>query len=107
MKADPGLGGKIGSNETAVISYINKPEMRNAVNHSNLNGVPNVLDNTPTNSTTPSLDLRINIRGQMSSKPGRFGDGIIGAQAIEHILTLITSDKELRKVVQSMGGTVR
>ena len=53
------------------------------------------------------LGLRINIRGQLPAAPGRFGDGIIGAQAIENQIPLITNDRALRGVIQSMGGTVR
>jgi hypothetical protein len=107
LRTDPSLGGRILPGEQPTISYITRPEMQNAVVHGNLRGVPKVIDGLPTLCTRPSLDLRINIRGQLPARGGRFGDGIIGAQALENNIPLITNDKALRQVIQSMGGNVR
>jgi len=43
----------------------------------------------------------------LTAKEGVFGDGIIGAQTLEFGLPLITRDRELAKIVRSLGGTVR
>lgn len=107
LKADATLGGRILPGEVGVKSYVTIPEMRNAVTHGNLRGVPGAAYDLPTLITQPSLNARINIRGMLPDKPGRFGDGIIGAQALENNLPLITNDKDLIKAVQALGGTTR
>jgi len=107
LKADPTLGGRIKPDEAGVISYVSIPEMTNAVKHGNLKGVPRAAHDLPVLKSRPSLDKRINIRGMLPDRPGRFGDGIIGAQALENGLPLVTNDKALRKAVQSLGGEVR
>lgn len=93
--------------ELPVKSYVAIPEMRNAVQHSNLRGVPGAAYELPTLNSIPSLDMRINVRGMLPPAPGRFGDGIIGAQAIERKIPLIITDKALKKVVNSLGGQAR
>lgn len=94
--------------ELPVKSYVTVPEMRSAVNRGGgLRGVPGAAHDLTTLGARPSLDARISLRGMLSDKPGRFGDGIIGAQAVEFGIPLITHDKELRKVVESLGGVVR
>ncbi len=109
LKADPKLGGRIQPGENPVVSYVSRPELRNAAASptSRLSGVPGALDDLPTLTTRPSLHTRINIRGQLPNQPGRFGDGIIGAQALEGGLPLVTNDKALRAVIEAMGGVVR
>ncbi|KAB8172337.1 hypothetical protein FKV24_014935 [Lysobacter maris] len=107
LKADSTLAGRILPGDVPVKSYVTIPEMRNAVGHGNLRGVPGAAYDLPTFLRRPSLDTRINLRGQLPDRPGRFGDGIIGAQAIESNMTLITNDKALMEVVQRMGGEVR
>jgi hypothetical protein len=64
----------------------------------------NVHYDLPTLTTQPSLNSRINIRGMLPDRPGRFGDGIIGAQALENNMTLITNDKALKAAIQALGG---
>jgi len=107
LKADATLGGRILPGEVGVKSYVTIPEMRNAVTHGNLRGVPGAAYDLPTLTTQPSLNTRINIRGMLRDRPGRFGDGIIGAQALENNLPLITNDKDLIKAVRALGGTTR
>ena len=109
LKANATLGGKILPGEQAVLSHVSIPEMRNAVLRpgGHLKGVPAAAYDLPTLSVPPSLNLRINIRGMLPDRPGRFGDGIIGAQALENNLPLITNDKALKLAVESLGGTVR
>lgn len=55
----------------------------------------------------PSLDLRINIRGNITNTYGRLGDGLIGAQAVELGIPLITNDRGLTRAVREFGGVVR
>jgi len=88
-------------------SNVTIPEMRNAVTHGKLRGVPGAAYDLPTLTTQPSLNARINIRGMLPDRPGRFGDGIIGARALENNLPLITNDKDLIKAVRALGGTTR
>jgi hypothetical protein len=45
--------------------------------------------------------------GTLQRERGRFGDGIIGAQAVKSGIPLITNDRELGRAVRSAGGTVR
>jgi predicted nucleic acid-binding protein len=69
--------------------------------------VPKILDSLPVLRQRPSLDLIINLRGQMNRSAGKIGDGIIGAQAIEFKMPLVTNDRELIDIVRANGGTVR
>jgi RHS repeat-associated protein len=107
LKADATLGGRILAGEQPTISYVSIPEMRNATVNGNLKGVPAAAFNLPILTVRPSLDLRINIRGMLPNRPGRFGDGIIGGQAIEEGIPLITNDKALRAAVDAVGGETR
>jgi predicted nucleic acid-binding protein len=108
LAQDPTLGGRLAAGERTMVSYVTRPELRNAVARGRgLRGVPRVLDTLPVLTSRPSIDLVINVRGALKRKTGSFGDGIIGAQAIEFRLPLITDDNELAAVVRSMGGTVR
>ncbi|WP_171092235.1 RHS repeat-associated core domain-containing protein [Usitatibacter rugosus] len=107
LAKDPTLKGRVLADEQPVVSYVTRPEMQNATKHSNLKGVPRALDDIPVLADVPSLDLRINIRGQLPDKAGRFGDGIIGAQALEKRIPLVTNDTDLAKVVRGRGGEVR
>jgi predicted nucleic acid-binding protein len=72
-----------------------------------LRGVPRKLDALPVLSHRPSIDTIVNVRGMLMRQTGKVGDGIIGAQALELGLTLITDDTELARVVASLGGKVR
>ena len=72
-----------------------------------LRGVPGAARDLPTISEVPDLNLRINIRAQLPAQPGRFGDGVIGAQAIELGIPLVTNDARLAEVVRRMGGQTR
>ncbi len=72
-----------------------------------LRGVPGAAYDLPTLTTKPSLNTRINIRGMLPAQPGRFGDGIIGGQALENNIPLITNDKALKAAVESLGGATR
>jgi predicted nucleic acid-binding protein len=105
----PNLGDRILEGETPIVSYVTRPELRNAVSSGRgLKGVPHVLDDLPILSQAPSLDARINLRGKLNPKDrGLFGDGIIGAQAIENEIPLVTDDKWLKMVVRKYGGEVR
>ncbi len=107
LKADATLGGRILPGEVPVKSYVTIPEMRNAVTHGNLRGVPGAAYDLPTLTTQPSLNTRINIRGMLPDRPGRFGDGIIGGQALENNIPLITDDKDLKTALEKLGGTSR
>lgn len=107
LKSDPTLGGRIHPGEVPIKSYVTIPEMKNAVTHGNLRGVPGTAYDLPTLLTKPSLNTRINIRGMLPDRPGRFGDGIIGGQAIENNLPLITNDKALQRAIETLGGATR
>jgi hypothetical protein len=105
----PDLGGRILDGETPIVSYVTRPEMTNSVLMGRgLKGVPRALDDFPVFSQQPSLDTRINVRGDLKpNKPGLFGDGIIGAQAIENEIPLVTDDQELLELIRRLGGVVR
>ena len=107
LRANPTLSGRIRPGEVPVVSNVARPELRNAVSTGSLRGVPRALDDLPVANLPSSLNTRINIRGQLPSGRGRFGDGVTGAQALENNIPLITNDRALRGVVQSLGGTVR
>ena len=107
LKADATLGGRILPGEVGVKSYVTIPEMTNAVTHGSLKGVPKAAYELPTLTTQPTLNMRINIRGMLPSGAGRFGDGVIGAQAVENRIPLITNDKALKAAVDALGGTTR
>ncbi len=107
LRADPTLGGRVLPGEQPMKSYVTIPEMRNAVTHGNLRGVPGAAYELPTLTAKPSLDTRINIRGMLPDRPGRFGDGIIGGQALESNMPLVTNDKALKAAVEALGGTTR
>lgn len=108
LRADASLGGRILPGEQPGLSYVSLPEMRNAVaTPGGLRGVPGAARDLPTISEVPDLNLRINIRAQLPAQPGRFGDGVIGAQAIELGIPLVTNDARLAEVVRRMGGQTR
>jgi predicted nucleic acid-binding protein len=105
---DPTLGGRLAAGEQPVVSYVTGPELRNAVaTGGGLRGVPRALGDVPVLEARPSLDGIINFRGGLVRTTGRFGDGIIGAQATEFGIPLITNDAELGAAVVRSGGTVR
>lgn len=108
LRKDPTLGGRLGAGEQPVVSYVTRPELREAVSRGGgLRGVPRALDDLEVDTQRPSIDTIINIRGALLKKQGRFGDGIIGAQAVQSGRPLVTNDKELANVVRAAGGTVR
>ena len=108
LKTDATLGGRIRSGEIPVKSHVTVPEMRAAVNRGGgLRGVPRAAHELPTLTTQPSVNIRINIRGMLPAQPGRFGDGLIGGQALENNIPLITNDKALKAAVESLGGATR
>lgn len=107
LRKDPTLGGRVLSGESSLVSYVTRPELRNAVSTGNLKGVPGALNDLPVLGTRPSLNLRINIRGALPSGRGNFGDGVIGAQAVQYRLPLVTNDRALGNAVRAFGGTVR
>lgn len=88
---------------------VSLPELRNAASRRSGFHVPNAANAIPTISSGGSLNTRINIRGEIQaakpSSPGLFGDGAIGATAIESGSTLVTDDKLLRNAVNARGGT--
>jgi hypothetical protein len=65
------------------------------------------LGELPILGEKPSIDAIINFRGSLQRATGRFGDGIIGAQAVEFGIPLITNDTELAAAVRAAGGIVR
>jgi predicted nucleic acid-binding protein len=93
--------------EQGVVSYVTGPELRNAVARGSLDGVPRALSAVPILTERPSIDAIINFRGSLLRARGRFGDGIIGAQAVEFGIPLITNDTELSAAVRAAGGVVR
>ncbi|MET0624888.1 MAG: RHS repeat-associated core domain-containing protein [Pyrinomonadaceae bacterium] len=108
LKADPTAAGRILAGEQPVVSYVTRPELRNAVSTGRgLRGVPRNLDSLEVLGTVPSLNTRISIRGMLPAARGRFGDGIIGAQALESQLPLVTNDRALGNAIRALGGTVR
>jgi RHS repeat-associated protein len=104
---DPTLGGRLASGEQAMVSYVTRPELQNVVARGKLKGMPRSLDNIEVYDQRPSIDEIINFRGGLTRKRGKFGDGIIGAQAVKSGMPLVTNDRELAQAVRAAGGTVR
>jgi predicted nucleic acid-binding protein len=104
---DPTLGGRLAAGERAMVSYVTRPELSNAVAKGSLRGVPRALEGIPVLGNRPSIDAIVSFRGTLVRMNGRFGDGIIGAQAIEFGIALITNDLELAAAVRAAGGVVR
>lgn len=107
IRSNPTLGGRLNVGDTPVVSNVTAPELRNAVSTGSLRGVPGSLYDLPVINPPTSIHTRINVRGQLRARRGRFGDGVIGAQSIDNGIPLITDDKELRRVINSMGGLAR
>ena len=108
LRKDPTLGGRFGAGERGVVSFVTRPELRNAVARGgSLRGVPGYLGDLPVLNTRPSVDSAINVRGQLPLRRGRFGDGVIGGQALDQGLPLISNDDRLRRAVRALGGTAR
>ena len=104
LARDPTLQGRLKLGELPLVSDITRAELRASTS---LRGVPKILDDLSVVSHRPSLDLRINLRGKITDTYGRLGDGLIGAQAIELGIPLITNDRGLTRAVREFGGTVR
>lgn len=113
LAKDPTLGGRIAAGETAVVSFVTRPELRNSIarnqrlGRNKLRGLPRVLDELPVLITRPSPDTAINVRSLIGRGEGAFGDGVVGGQALDLGIPLITNDRALREAVQSLGGTTR
>ena len=107
LAKNPMLSGRILPGETPVVSFVTAPELRNAVSTGNLRGIPGALNDIPVTNMSGSLNTRINIRGELPSGRGRFGDGVIGAAAVDNGVPVVTNDRALRDVANSMGGTAR
>ena len=104
---DVTLGGRLLSGERSMVSYVTGPELRNAVARGSLRGTPRALESLEVLSQRPSINAIINFRGNLIKLRGRFGDGIIGAQALEFGIPLVTNDAELAAAVRAAGGIVR
>jgi predicted nucleic acid-binding protein len=57
------------------------------------------------------VNARINIRGAIAAikpnSPGLFGDGAIGATALNNELPVITADRNFAAVLEQLGVKVR
>lgn len=92
------------SGQNAVRPSITNAEIRSAVNRGSIQGAPKAAGDIPVVPNGGSLNDRINIRGQITSTRGKFGDGVIGATALERGSTLVSRDKQLRNAVNKLGG---
>ena len=90
------------SGKNVVRPSITEAEIRSTVTRGRFR--PKAADKIPVVPNGGSLNDRINIRGQISSTRGRFGDGVIGATALERGSTLVSRDKQLRNAVNNLGG---
>ena len=106
LDKDPTLGGRIKPGEKPLISYVSGPELRNKIEQNRrlgvekgLKGLPKGFDNLEILTARADVDLAIDIRGQSTKTAGKFGDGIIGAQAIKNEIPLVTNDGELGRIV--------
>ena len=98
--------------EVPVITSTTQAELRALVNRGQLKGIPSVSKSLKVIENAGSVNTRINVRAAVANQPGKvkgslFGDGAIGATAIETSRPLITFDKKLRKAVNQLGGEVR
>jgi predicted nucleic acid-binding protein len=110
LARDPTLRGRLGPSDRPVVSYVTGPELRGAVappGTNGMRGVPRHLGLLSVLEQRPSIDGIISFRGGLTRLRGRFGDGIIGAQALELRLPLVTDDGELARAVRAAGGEVR
>jgi RHS repeat-associated protein len=105
-----GVEAALNAGETPVITRTTSAELRNLVARGplkmpryagELDGIEDVMD----------VNTRINIRGMLEGirggEPGLFGDGSIGATAINRGLPVITDDRNFASALEQLGVEVR
>jgi predicted nucleic acid-binding protein len=96
--------------ETPVITQTTTAELRGLATAGRMH-MPGYARELPVINDVMDVNTRINIRGMLADiKPGQrglFGDGSIGATALNRGLPVITSDKAFTTVLKSLGVEVR
>jgi PIN domain nuclease of toxin-antitoxin system len=97
----------VASGQNVVKASISDVEIANLVNRGKIK-MPGAATQIPSVPNSLNVDLRINVRGQLTPKVrGNFADGVIGATSIERGSTLITHDDALINAVNALGGAAR
>jgi len=106
----PGVLAALNPGETPVITQTTNAELRGLAAAGRMH-MPSFARDLPVINDVMDVNTRINVRGMLEEiKPGQrglFGDGSIGATALNHGLPVITSDKALTTVLKSLGVEVR
>ena len=107
----PGVMAALRPGETPVMTRTVQAELRNIVARGSLKGFPKFANELPVIEDTMDLDTRILIRSRIKdiapASPGLFGDGAIGATAVNRGLPVITNDRNLTTVLRWLGVEVR
>jgi hypothetical protein len=106
----PGVEAALRAGETPVITQTVSAELSNVVARGPLK-MPRFAGELGVVDDVMDIHTRINIRGQLEAlrrgQPGLFGDGSIGATAINTGRPVITADENFAAVLRSMGVEVR
>jgi hypothetical protein len=106
----PGVDALLQPHEYPVISTTVRAEIANNASAGKIR-TPNYIDDFPVIADGGDLHTRIDVRGELEqlrkNQRGLYGDGVVGAIAVDDGIPLITADKRLAQVVSGMGGEVR
>jgi hypothetical protein len=106
----PGVLAALNPGETPVMTQTTTVELRGLATAGRMH-LPRFASDLPVINDIMDVNTRINIRGLLADinprQRGLFGDGSIGATALNRGLPVITSDKALTTVLKSLGIEVR
>lgn len=106
----PGVMGALNPGEMPVMTQTTSAELGNLVARGSVK-MPRFAGDLPQISDVMDVNTRINIRGMIAdmkpNSPGLFGDGSIGATALDTGFPVITADKNFAAVLAQLGVEVR
>ncbi len=108
----PGVEANLQPGEVPVVTEMTRAELSSLANRPvNPRKMPRYADELDTIPDVMDVDTRIDIRGQLAeispNQRGMFGDGTIGATAVNTGHPVITADKKFARVLTEMGVEVR
>lgn len=108
----PGVQANLQPGEVPVVTQTTRAELSNlAARPNNPRKIPRYAGELDTIPDVMDVNTRIDIRGQLAeispTQRGMFGDGTIGATAVNTGYPVITADKKFATVLESMGVEVR
>jgi RHS repeat-associated protein len=106
----PGVEAALNPGETPVITQTTVAELRNLA-AGGVMKMPRFAGELPVINDVMDVNMRINIREMLTSiranQRGIFGDGSIGATALDYGLPVITADRNFAAVLEHLGLEVR